>query len=325
MLYNKLFLLFILSVAFQDVMCLLESPVVVVGGTGRVGRTIVKDLLARGVETRCLVRDIEKASNIEEIKGVKFVEGNVYDINSMLEVTKDAGAVIDCHGVSPPRFSKPIDIFRHPRNANNHPYTINFIGTKTLITAMTLNKCRKLVRVTGALTGKSPFVFAAALFNLILSMTCKWHERSEIAIRESGLDYTVIRPTGIRDVPCAKDNNRSLLLIPGDSEEQVPLPGQISVKDVAELCVTSLLDATLTKSTVVISSIEGAEGARDWNSLIPTKVKPDTIPIKRRWHNFATTLMGFSVASFIALFGKGLTVLSSFFFRMIRKAILNVA
>ena len=62
MLYNKLFLLFILSVAFQDVMCLLESPVVVVGGTGRVGRTIVKDLLARGVETRCLVRDIEKAS-----------------------------------------------------------------------------------------------------------------------------------------------------------------------------------------------------------------------------------------------------------------------
>lgn len=317
-------LLFILLISTPNVMCLLESPVVVVGGTGRVGRRIVKDLLSRGVETRCLVRNIEKASNIEEIKGATCVEGNVYDINSMLEVTKNAFAVIDCHGVSPPRFSKPIDLFRHPRNANNHPYMINFIGTKTLITAMEINNCKKLVRVTGALTGKSPFVFAAALFNLILSMTCKWHERSEIAIRNSGLDYTIIRPTGIKNVPSAKDNNRSLLLIPGDSEEQVPLPGQISVEDVADLCVTSLIDATLTKSTVVVSSIEGITGAREWKTLIPTNVKPDTLPIKRRWHNLATTLMGLSVATFLALFGKGLSVLLSFFLRIIRKAIFKV-
>jgi hypothetical protein len=33
------------------------GPVVVVGSTGRVGRQIVKQLVNKGVETRCLVRD----------------------------------------------------------------------------------------------------------------------------------------------------------------------------------------------------------------------------------------------------------------------------
>jgi len=36
---------------------LVVGPVVVVGSTGRVGRQIVKQLVAKGVETRCLVRD----------------------------------------------------------------------------------------------------------------------------------------------------------------------------------------------------------------------------------------------------------------------------
>lgn len=293
--------------------------VVVIGGTGRLGRTIVKNLLDQGVETRLLVRNIEKAQGIEEIQGASFIEGNIDNINNMLEVTKNAGAIIDCHGVSPPRLAQPLDLIRHPRHVKNHPYTVNFIGTKTLLTAMTINKCNKLVRVTGALTGKPAFAFVSALFNLILSMTCKWHERSEIAIRESGIDYTVVRPTGIKDTPIAAENNRSLVLLHGDSDEQVPLPGQISLRDIATLCVQSITDTKLSKSTVIVSSVEGNNGEQSWDNLIALKAKPDYKTIIRRPHDAAAVLMGLSIASFITLFSRGFYVLLQFLFRATKK------
>jgi hypothetical protein len=69
------------------------------------------------------------------------------------------------------------------------------MGVKNLLAAMKINGVGKLVRITGSLVGKSPFLPFIFLFNILLSMTNKWHERSEIAIRESNIDYTVIRPT----------------------------------------------------------------------------------------------------------------------------------
>ena len=83
---------------------------------------------------------------------------------------------------------------------------------------MHVNQVTKLVRITGSLCGKSCFLPFVALFNLLLSLTAKWHERTEIAIRNSGLDYTVLRPPEIcSELPVAMQQNRSLILLNGDS------------------------------------------------------------------------------------------------------------
>ena len=76
-------------------------------------------------------------------------------------------------------------------------YNVNYIGVKNLLAAINVNGVPKFVRITGSLCGKSCFLPFVALFNILLSLTAKWHERTEIAIRESGVDYTVLRPPGM--------------------------------------------------------------------------------------------------------------------------------
>ena len=49
--------------------------------------------------------------------------------------------------------------------------------------------------------GVSAFNPFRVLFNGLLSFSSKWHEASEIAIRSSGFDYTIIRPTEIVNEP----------------------------------------------------------------------------------------------------------------------------
>lgn len=128
---------------------------------------------------------------------------------------KNIDVIIDVHGVTPPRLTSIFDFFkRNPNNLpRNHPYHVNLCGTKNIIECMKINNVNKLVRLTGALVGKNViFSPVVALFNIILSMTVKYHERSEIEIRKSGVNYAVVRPTGIRDEAPAADSNRTLIL-----------------------------------------------------------------------------------------------------------------
>jgi len=156
--------------------------------------------------------------------------------------------IIDVHGPSPPRFSKLSDIYSDPGFDFTHPYCVNYLGTQRVLEAIKANNVKKLVRLTGALVGKPAFSPFVVLFNVLLSMTVKWHERSELAIRASGIDYTCIRPPGIRDeFPAAVTGDKTLALIPERyiSEESAknadaPLffgPGTISVEDLADLNV----------------------------------------------------------------------------------------
>ena len=255
----------------------LNSPksVLVIGATGRVGRNVVPKLLKQGYTVRCLVRNKEKAFYLKELKGSKLVEGDVTNLDCLLAATEGCGTVIAVHGVRPPRPSKLQDLFIHPKHlGSNHPYNVNYLGVMKILAAMQVNRCSKLVRITGSLIDKSAFSPFRVLFNLLLSFTTKWHEASEIAIRRSGVDYTVLRPTGIADIPAAaKDAARSLIMLAGDSPELPPLPGRIPVEDLGELVVKAAGGA-LPRTSVVCSSVETKPGAaaapqvKAWDGLI---------------------------------------------------------
>ncbi len=202
----------------------------VIGSSGRVGNSVVSKLIQSGVKTRVFYRSDNYTSLLPSLPNSPLLEickGNVLDTASLDNAMIGCTNVIAVHGVKPPRLSKILDIIT-PLNMleDNHPYKVNYLGTLNILQSMKKNNVKKLIRITGALVGRpvfmNPFI---ALFNLLLSMTIKWHEQSEIAIRNSGLDYTLIRPTGIRDEPLARDSNRKLLLIHGDSDLKVKLPG----------------------------------------------------------------------------------------------------
>ena len=362
-----------------------RAGVLVTGGTGRLGRRICASLRAQNVPTTVLVRDLRAATALPELQGCSLVLGNVADIESIRQACRQASdvqSIICVHGVRPPRLSKLSDLLAagRPRDSDaasldpNHPATVNLQGTKNVLMVMQETGIPKLVRVTGALVGK-PNTFFSALFNLLLSFSNMYHELSEVAIRASGLDYTILRPTGIRDEPsCAEhnaeqadlqeeslknfaaltettvetardwlqfwarrgrkrvsieapmagmrqpggilkeiddrgvkieasftNNRRNLLVAPGDGPGGVPIPGTISIPDLAELCVlaagcgvpageaggaasvgvASASMPSLSRATLVVSSTKettapfvGAKGPEIWAQALITYLPP---------------------------------------------------
>ena len=215
-----------------------------------------------------MARDIEAAATLSELEGCRLVQGDVTDRSSVLKACGSSpfDAVISCHGVRPPRFSRFKDLLPGSFSKNNvdknHPRTVNKMGVQNILAAMEQTGTRKLVRITGALVGK-PNSPVAVLFNLLLSFTVKYHEAAEIAIRESGVDYLVVRPTELKDEPPARETNRVLVCLPPGSKQKLPLPGKISIVDLAELCVASVTNASdfPQRTTLIVSSAENGHKA----------------------------------------------------------------
>ena len=155
-------------------------------------------------DVNCLVRtNSEKlALTLPELQGAKIILGDTNDLESIVRASEGCDVVIDVHGMRPPRFTKVSDLFRSPEGDATHPYNVNYLGVKRVLAAMKLNNVKKIVRITGiiatkllhnivnislarsfaywigSLTGKSPYLIPVILFNFLLSMSPKWHERS---------------------------------------------------------------------------------------------------------------------------------------------------
>jgi len=67
--------------------------ILVTGGSGLVGRAVIKELSAAGFKVRCLVRDTAKARSVLG-EGVEYLQGNVTDYESILRAMKGAEGVI---------------------------------------------------------------------------------------------------------------------------------------------------------------------------------------------------------------------------------------
>ena len=185
-------------IAFIRILILIQSSfiiliksknVLVIGGTGRVGKQVVSKLLKLGDNVNVLTRN--QIDDVDtKLRGCTIIHGDINNIDDVIAASKDCQSIIAVHGVKPPRISKFSDLWTNPKSDKDHPYNINYLGTKKVLAAMHINKINKLVRITGTLTDKNEFSFFVFLFNSLLSKTIKWHELSEIAIRNSGIDYT---------------------------------------------------------------------------------------------------------------------------------------
>ncbi|KAJ1435319.1 hypothetical protein B484DRAFT_446087 [Ochromonadaceae sp. CCMP2298] len=282
------------------------AKVLVIGATGRVGSTIVSSLLAHGVPTNILVRDMAKAAADKRLEGCQMFQGDMTSTEALIEACKDCDAVIDVHGVKN-RFTKARDLFLHPRGDPTHPYNVNFLGTKRVLAAMAVNKVPKIVRITGALVDTNPFSPFIVLFNCLLAKSNKWHQMSEKAIRESGVDYTVLRPTGLRTDPTTP-LLRSRLLLPVDKREKFKVPAQIAVADVAALCVLASQSQALSKATVICSTKlteEGVVESKSWEELVAARQDwQDTRKIVPSPHNLALLLYTSILSALLAALGR---------------------
>ncbi|RUX98046.1 MULTISPECIES: SDR family oxidoreductase [unclassified Mesorhizobium] len=158
-----------------------QTKILVLGATGPTGRLIVSQALARGYEVTALVRSPEKAA---EMKGVRLVVGDARDQKTLSEAVTGQDAVISALGTPASPFNK---------------VTLLSTATRALVKAMKTEHISRLITITGMGAGDSAghggFLFDNVIFPLLLRNVYADKNRQEAVIRESDLDWTIIRPS----------------------------------------------------------------------------------------------------------------------------------
>jgi len=164
-----------------------QSKILVLGTTGGTGRLIVSQALARGHDVTALVRSPEKVS---DLKGAKVVVGDVRDEKALLEALKGQDAVVSALGT-------PASPFREVRLLST--------ATRALVSAMKAEHVSRLVCITGMGAGDSAghggFLFDNVIFPLLLKKVYADKNRQEAIVRDSGLDWILVRPSVLNDKP----------------------------------------------------------------------------------------------------------------------------
>ena len=144
------------------------------GSTGFVGRQILRDLIDHGYEVRCLVRQgSEHKFTRYQAKGVETVPGSITDPGSLLGKLAGCDAVINLVGI----------IREFPARGITFQKA-HYEGTANLVMAALAQGVRRFVQMSalGARAeGKTQY------------QQTKF--RAEECVRNSGLDFTIFRPS----------------------------------------------------------------------------------------------------------------------------------
>ncbi|KAL4627520.1 hypothetical protein ACB092_05G171000 [Castanea dentata] len=221
-----------------------KKKIFVAGATGSTGKRIVDQLLAKGFHVKAGVRDLEKAktSLSHDNPALQIVKADVTEGSERLAeaIGDDSEAVICATGFKP-----GWDLFA--------PWKVDNFGTVNLVEA-----CRKLgvnrfilvssILVNGAAMGQ--ILNPAYIFLNVFGLTLIAKLQAEQHIRKSGINYTIIRPGGLRNEP----PTGNLVMEPEDTLYE----GTISRDKVAEVAVEALVYPEASYKVVEIVSRDDA-------------------------------------------------------------------
>ncbi len=212
--------------------------VFVAGATGQTGRRIVTELVDRNIEVRALVRDETKAKEVLPTQ-VELVIGDVLQPQSLSSAIADCNIVICATGATP-----SIDL--------TAPYKVDCEGTKNLINVAKDKQIDKFVFVTSLCVSK--FFHPLNLFGLILF----WKKQAEEYLLSSGLNYTIVRPAGLKN----EDNQYPIVVSSADTLFE----GSIPRTKVAQVCVESLFHPETNNQILEIVAQPDAP-QKNWDQL----------------------------------------------------------
>lgn len=161
--------------------------ILVLGATGPTGRHIVTQAVQRGYDVTALVRSPEKAADMQD---VRLVVSDARDETALRQAVKGRDAVISALGT--------------PASPAGE---VTFLSTATraLFSAMKAEQVSRFVALTGIGAGDSAghggFLFDKLIFPLLLRKVYADKNRQETIIRDSGLDWTIVRPSILNNKP----------------------------------------------------------------------------------------------------------------------------
>lgn len=195
--------------------------VLIVGATGRTGRLLVKGALERGHDVTALARAPEKLGDLAG--GVRIVAGDVLDGGVVSDAVDGQDAAL---------------VALSATHKKSEP-AVNALGTLNVIRSMQRYEVRRLVvlSASGTQPGRDPnlpWAYERVVKPLFLKHAYADLRRMETSVRQSELDWTIVRVSGaLTDGPPRGEYRAE----PGYS-----LPGgrRISRADVAEYMLDQL-------------------------------------------------------------------------------------
>lgn len=204
----------------------------VFGASGGTGRELVKQALALNHVVTAFVRDPRKL-RIENNQ-LRIITGDIIDYESVLNVVKGQDVVISALGV-------------HIRKKN----TILSSGTKNIIRAMEENGVKRFICVTslgvGNSRGQLGIFYTWILCPFFLGNIFKDKERQEKFIKESLLDWTIVRPGQLVN----GEKMGSYKIWTGKPDE--PIEARITRADLADFILRHLDDEAYLRETPALS------------------------------------------------------------------------
>ncbi len=184
----------------------------VAGATGETGRRIVQELVNRQIPVRALVRDPDRGKSILPPEAELMV-GDVLDVDSLTKAMLGCTVLLCATGARP-----SLD--------PSGPYQVDYEGTKNLVNVAKGQGIEQFVLVSSLCV--SQFFHPLNLFWLVLY----WKKQAENYLENSGLQYTIVRPGGLKN----EDNSDPILVSSADTLFE----GSIPRIKVAQVCVDSL-------------------------------------------------------------------------------------
>jgi len=205
--------------------------IAVFGATGGTGNEVVKQALTAGHEVTAFVRDASRPTIQNE--QLRIVTGDVFDPASVAQAVQGQDTVVCALGAG----------------QDLKKTTVRTTGTENIIYGMQTHGVKRLMVVTAMGVGESwddLSMLNKFFFAVLLKSSRVDHEAQEAAVKESGLDWTIIRPSGLTDEP------RTGVY---DVGERIPAKSsKIARADIADLILKELEQNKLIGKAVTITN-----------------------------------------------------------------------
>jgi putative NADH-flavin reductase len=197
--------------------------VLIIGATGATGRVLMREALEQGHEVTALARN--PSALAPEDHRPRVLQGNALDASEVEAAVADQDAVLSALGT---RSTRPTTLFSQ--------------STHNLISAMNKHGVRRLVCITGIGAGESKghvgFLYDRIMLPFVVKNIYEDKNRQEEAIKQSDLDWVIVRPARLTD-EAAK------------GEYRVYLGGSYTAKTISRADVAAFMLAQLTDETYV--------------------------------------------------------------------------
>lgn len=159
----------------------------VIGASRGIGLNVVQQALQAGHDVTAVARHTDRL--VMHHKRLKVIKGDILNKHIIEEAVNGQDAVCVTIGVKPTR--QLVSVFSQ--------------GTHNIVEAMKRASCKRLICVTGIGAGESKghggFLYDRIFHPLLLKNIYEDKDRQEAIVRESGLDWVIVRPGFLTNGP----------------------------------------------------------------------------------------------------------------------------